>query len=548
MKLYNILIGFVFAIVLASNVSALYIDAAWQDGSSHYTLTNGTSAWFEVDPSIIGSYSITVRMYDSNSDLVHDYGYVDHFGQIYNVLPFHYAHPGEYSITITGHDEVSSYTYTLYLTVEGGEIETNHAPTITPIANQEHDENSYYYYQVHASDEDGDSLTYSLVSSPSWLSISNSGRISGNTPNVDRDRSYGITVRVSDGTDYSDESYSLTILDSPVVVPDNNAPIINSLENAEVLENTYYSYAVSASDEDGDSLTYSFGDMAPSWLSINRNTGVISGVAPSVSSRTNYNVDVVVSDGRGGEDRSSYVITVLNSNEENGTYIMTVSSPLNGHYYNTNTINFRMSTNAFSNGWLVLDSILSTMGTLNHYDFNLTLGVLSEGQHRVVFHAINEEGSDISRTVTFYIDTIKPVVDITYPKEKEYDDITRIKYDVSDANLYECWYTLNAGTIHYVNCGEDILVNLDDDDYTLRVYAMDRAGNMDYDQVDFTIGRNGTHNDTIVNYNQEDEDLYLSQFGPHLPTLDLSEPNGKVTKSFWQVIWEAIVNFFEELF
>ncbi|MEM3141476.1 MAG: putative Ig domain-containing protein, partial [Candidatus Pacearchaeota archaeon] len=92
----------------------------------------------------------------------------------------------------------------------------------------------------------------------------------------------------------------------------NNPPIITSTPVRIVNESQFYSYQVRASDPDNDPLTYSL-VVAPSWLSINRATGLITGTAPSVSASEGFDILIRVSDGRGGVVEQSYVLLVVDT-------------------------------------------------------------------------------------------------------------------------------------------------------------------------------------------------------------------------------------------
>jgi len=89
----------------------------------------------------------------------------------------------------------------------------------------------------------------------------------------------------------------------------NNAPEIISEPITEVDENKFYNYQVVAADSDNDVLTYSL-LVAPGWLSINSQTGLITGTAPEVNRDTDFDVSVVVSDGT-DTNTQSYVLTVI---------------------------------------------------------------------------------------------------------------------------------------------------------------------------------------------------------------------------------------------
>ncbi len=88
----------------------------------------------------------------------------------------------------------------------------------------------------------------------------------------------------------------------------NHIPVITSSPVTQVDEGNSYNYDVNAIDSDGDNLTYSL-TQAPAWLSMNSNTGMISGTAPEVSSDEYHNISVKVSDGI-SFDTQNYTLTV----------------------------------------------------------------------------------------------------------------------------------------------------------------------------------------------------------------------------------------------
>jgi len=186
----------------------------------------------------------------------------------------------------------------------------NHLPVITSTPVTQVNEGQNYVYDVNANDADGDTLTYSLTTAPSWLSInSQTGLITGTAPQVTSDTNYNVVVSVSDGKGSVSQAYTLTVKNI-VVPPQNNLPVITSTPVTQVNEGQNYVYDVNANDADGDTLVYSL-TQAPSWLSINSATGLITGTAPQVNADTQYNVVVSVSDGKGSVSQS-YVLTVKN--------------------------------------------------------------------------------------------------------------------------------------------------------------------------------------------------------------------------------------------
>ena len=89
-------------------------------------------------------------------------------------------------------------------------------------------------------------------------------------------------------------------------------------------EGSLYSYQVNATDKEGDKLTYSL-PTKPAWLSINANSGLISGTVPPISQDTNENVGVSVSDGKNTATQNftlteKNLLDIIGNIQDNETY------------------------------------------------------------------------------------------------------------------------------------------------------------------------------------------------------------------------------------
>ena len=181
----------------------------------------------------------------------------------------------------------------------------NNPPMISSSPVIQVEENVDYRYQVVATDEDNDELSYSLKNSPEWLSVNEDGLVRGTAPSVDDDDKVRVEVVVSDGKDPVSQSYDLFVrdVDETTGVPEtNNPPMITSSPVIQVEENVDYGYQVVATDEDNDELSYSLKN-SPEWLSVNED-GLVRGTAPSVDDDDKVRVEVVVSDGKDSVSQS----------------------------------------------------------------------------------------------------------------------------------------------------------------------------------------------------------------------------------------------------
>ncbi|GAA4503806.1 Ig-like domain-containing protein [Pseudaeromonas paramecii] len=116
-------------------------------------------------------------------------------------------------------------------------------------------------------------------------------------------------VAVDDQGGQSDEA-TVTL----TVQPANTAPQIGGTPSGSVQQGANYRFAPSASDSDGDSLTFSIQNL-PAWASFDPATGVLSGVPGNDAVGTSSNIVISVSDGAASRSLPAFSITVVNVND-----------------------------------------------------------------------------------------------------------------------------------------------------------------------------------------------------------------------------------------
>jgi len=171
-------------------------------------------------------------------------------------------------------------------------VNDNTSPVVTSPGNKTNNEGDVVSVQVAATDADGDTLTYSASALPSGLSINTStGLISGTVSSTAGSASpYSSSVTASDGQASDTKNFTWTITD-PTHPSVTNPGTQSSNEGASV------NLQISATDTDGDTLTYSKSGLPPG-LSINASTGVISGtISAGAASGSPYSSSVTASDG-----------------------------------------------------------------------------------------------------------------------------------------------------------------------------------------------------------------------------------------------------------
>ncbi len=98
-------------------------------------------------------------------------------------------------------------------------------------------------------------------------------------------------------------------LTGDIIPPPNNPPVLDAISNQTMDEMAAGTFTASATDADGDTLTYSLSG-APAGASIDPNTGVFSWTPTEAEGPGVYTFNVIVSDGNGGTDSKPVTITV----------------------------------------------------------------------------------------------------------------------------------------------------------------------------------------------------------------------------------------------
>jgi hypothetical protein len=187
----------------------------------------------------------------------------------------------------------------------------NTPPTISGTPAGQVTAGSSYSFQPAAADADGDALTFSISNKPSWASFNTgTGRLSG-TPGDPQAGNYtNIVISVSDGNDSAVLSpFSIQVAPAPIV---NTPPVISGTPGSSVFSNSAYSFQPSASDADGDALTFSISNK-PSWASFNTGTGRLSGTPADQQAGTYSNIGISVSDGTDSVNLAGFSIQVISA-------------------------------------------------------------------------------------------------------------------------------------------------------------------------------------------------------------------------------------------
>lgn len=113
---------------------------------------------------------------------------------------------------------------------------------------------------------------------------------------------------------------------APPAPPANQAPTISGSPPTAVVAGQSISFTPTASDPDGDSLTFSIQNR-PSWLSFDQNSGRISGTPEPAQVGSYSNIVISVSDGQLSDSLSPFSISVEQAGSSTGAVTLNWSPP-----------------------------------------------------------------------------------------------------------------------------------------------------------------------------------------------------------------------------
>ena len=193
------------------------------------------------------------------------------------------------------------------LTVTAQSGGPNRAPTISGTPATTVVAGATYTFTPTASDADGDPLTFAIHNKPAWATFSAStGQLTGVPPSAGTFSAIGISV--------SDGKAAVALADFDILVTAstaNHAPVISGTPMTSVAAGQAYTFVPTASDADGDPLTFSINVASlPTWAAFDTATGRLSGTPPTGTTGTFANIVISVSDGKASASLPAFSITV----------------------------------------------------------------------------------------------------------------------------------------------------------------------------------------------------------------------------------------------
>jgi hypothetical protein len=183
----------------------------------------------------------------------------------------------------------------------------NAAPTISGTPGTTATAGTQYTFTPTSSDANGDTLTFSIANKPAWATFTASnGRLQGTPAAGNVGTTSGIAISVSDGKAAATAlpAFSIAVSAAP-----NRAPTISGTPSTAVIPSSQYSFQPTASDADGDTLTFSIANK-PVWATFNTSTGLLQGTPTAGDVGTTSGIVISVSDTKVSAALAGFNLTV----------------------------------------------------------------------------------------------------------------------------------------------------------------------------------------------------------------------------------------------
>lgn len=216
------------------------------------------------------------------------------------------AEIGTHNVVLTATDAIgNATTQSFTITVSAAVTPTppvaptNSAPVFTSSPATAAVEDAAYAYAVATTDPNGDAVTVTATSLPSWLTFAN-GVLSG-TPTQANVGTHTVTLTATDAKGAQTiQSFAITVVEI------NDAPVFTSTPSAVAVAGTVYAYIPAASDEEGQTVTYAATSL-PAWLTFSG--GALSGT-PGATDIGAHRVVLTATDAAGNTTTQSFMISV----------------------------------------------------------------------------------------------------------------------------------------------------------------------------------------------------------------------------------------------
>jgi hypothetical protein len=265
----------------------------------------------------------------------------------------------------------------------------NQPPTISGTPTTQIAPKTTYSFRPTARDPEGKTLKFSIINKPSWAAFSvNSGALTGYpvSPNLYSN----ILIRVSDGVNTTSlPAFSIRV--GTTTTTTNHAPTISGTPAKSVNAGSTYSFRPTASDVDGNTLTYSIANK-PSWASFNTSTGLLTGTPSASYVGTYSNITIRVSDGTATTSLPAYSISVVAVSNGGATLSWTPPTANTDGTSLTNLAGYRIAYGTSSS------ALTNTIQVANPGLSSYTLTNIAPGTYYFAVRAYTSSGTESSNS------------------------------------------------------------------------------------------------------------------------------------------------------
>lgn len=192
---------------------------------------------------------------------------------------------GTYQVVFNVSDGLLADTEMVTMTV----VNANEAPVLAAIGSRSVGEGTLLSFVISASDVNDDSLSYSVTGLPSGAEFNSADQRFSWTPDYTQAGNFSVDFNVTDGILSDSETVSITVTNT------NRPPDISGSPDNSVMATTPYHFTPTATDPDGDGLTFSI-ENKPVWAVFNSTTGELSGTPDAAQTGPYAGIEISVSD------------------------------------------------------------------------------------------------------------------------------------------------------------------------------------------------------------------------------------------------------------
>ncbi|MCK5561275.1 MAG: hypothetical protein KAJ51_11795, partial [Thermoplasmata archaeon] len=346
------------------------------------------------------------------------------------------------------------------------------------------------YYEVNYEYEDidlinvGQTGTWNYSTNATWLNFNPVPVALSGTPMNNEAGEYWVNISINDSMEMDFTNFTLTVIDI------NDNPVIDTINVEITYEDAEYFVDYNAIDIDSplEEQVWHLQTNASSWLSINSDTGVISGT-PTNDDVDTYWVNVSVYDGESGIGFTNFDLTVINVNDPpliTTEDVLTVQVGTSYDVdYNATDIDslltkqtWYLETNA---SWLKISSrtgVISgspTIANLGWFNVNITIEDGDGGQdwHEFILTVIRENKPPIITTIDVISVTVNVVYWVDYEAVDDYTPFDKLFWSL-ETNA--SWLNIEPNT--------GVLTGLpklsDAGEYWINISVSDGEGGLDF--------------------------------------------------------------------